>query len=100
MHIIRYAGGRDSGQFGFGEAASSYYGLGNSLTGIDTLDLFRLPNAHGYAQVSDSGAPIRKVNDDPVNRSRREESLIGACEAFDAMIQACSDRFGSRTADE
>jgi hypothetical protein len=51
MHIIRYAGGRDSGQYGFGEGASSYYGLGNSLTGIDSLDLFRLPNVHGYAQV-------------------------------------------------
>jgi hypothetical protein len=100
MHIIRYAGGRDSGSFGFGNAPSSYYGKGNSLTGIAALDDYRLPNVHGYAQVSDVGAPILKLNDDAVNRDRQEESLVAACEEFDAMVQACRDRFGARTADE
>ena len=102
MHIIRYAGGRDSGSFGFGNAPSSYYGKGNSLTGIGALDDYRLPNPHSYshAQVSDVGAPILKLNDDSVNRDRQEESLVEACEEFDAIVQACRDRFASRTADE
>lgn len=51
MHVIRYAGGRDLGSYGFGQAASSYYGKGQNLTGIDDLDLFRVKNAYGYAQT-------------------------------------------------
>ena len=100
MHILRYAGGRDSGSFGFGVAASSFYGKGNSLTGVDTLDNFRLPNAYGYAQVADVGAPILKLNDDGENRDRQEASLKDAQSGFDAMVQACRDSFGGRTADE
>jgi len=100
MHILRYAGGRDSGSFGFGVHASSYYGKGNSLTGVDTLDNYRLANAHGYAQVADIGAPILKLNDDAENRLRQEASLEDAKNGFDAMVQACRDRFGDRTAAE
>merc|ERR1712084_20067 len=79
---------------------SSYYGKGNSLTGIDTLDNYRLPNVHGYAQVAEVGAPILKLNNDAENRTRQEEALVGACEEFDAMVQACRDRMGARVADE
>merc|ERR1712151_622707 len=100
MHIIRYAGGRDSGSFGFGSAPSSYYGKGNSLTGIAALDDYRLPNAHGYAQVAEVGAPILKLNNDAENRSRQEEALVAACEEFDAMVQACRDRMADRVAQE
>jgi hypothetical protein len=100
MHILRYAGGRDSGSFGFGNAPSSYYGKGNSLTGIDTLDNYRLPSTYGYAQVGEVGAPILKLNDDEENRDRQEASLEDAKLGFDAMVQACRDRFGDRTADE
>jgi len=98
MHVIRYAGGRDSGSFGFGNAGSSFYGKGNSLTGIPLLDDGRQPNAHGYAQVADVGAPILKLNDDPENRSRQEESLAEAKAGFDEMVAACRERFGERTA--
>jgi hypothetical protein len=49
MHVIRYGGGTDSLNTGFGLGASSYLGLGNSLTGVDELDNFRLPNPHNYA---------------------------------------------------
>lgn len=52
MHVLRYAGGRDLGSFGFGSGASSYYGKGNHLTGIDELDLYRESNSYGYAQVA------------------------------------------------
>ena len=51
MHVVRYAGGKDLGDFGFGNAASSYYGKGNSLTGIDELDLYTTSNARSFAQV-------------------------------------------------
>ena len=100
MHILRYAGGRDSGSFGFGIHASSFYGKGNSLTGVDILDNFRASNAYGYAQVADVGAPILKLNDDAENRDRQEASLQDARNGFDAMVQACRDRFGDRTAAE
>ena len=99
MHILRYAGGRDSGSFGFGNAPSSYYGKGNSLTGIGALDDYRLPS-FGLAQVSEIGARILKLNDDPENRDRQEASLEDAKNGFDAMIQACRDRFGQRNSDE
>jgi len=100
MHILRYAGGEDSGAYGFGNYGSSYYGKGNSLTGIDTLDHYRLPNSHGYAQVQDVGAPILKLNNDEENRGRQEESLENAKIDFDAMVQACRDEFGALVATE
>ena len=53
MHVLRYAGGYDVEQTGFGVGASSYYAGGNALTGVDELDNFRLGNPHGYAQVAD-----------------------------------------------
>ena len=51
-HVQRYAGGIDQQATGFGLGASTYYGKGDNLTGVDELDTFRLENPHGYAQVS------------------------------------------------
>ena len=53
MHVLRYAGGEDKGGLTFGYFSSSYHAKGNSLTGIDELDLYRIPNHFEYAQVSD-----------------------------------------------
>merc|ERR1712228_977607 len=89
-----------SGSFGFGNYPSSYYGKGNSLTGVDTLDNYRLPNAHGYAQVADVGAPVLKLNNDVENRGRQEESLTHAKSDFDAMIQGCRDDMAAFVAAE
>merc|ERR1711893_348101 len=50
MHVLRYAGGYDVDQTGFGKGASSFHSVGNFLTGVSELDDFRLPNPHGYAQ--------------------------------------------------
>ena len=52
-HVLKYGGGPSNTGFGLG--ASSYLGLGNSLTGIAALDSIMLPTAHTntYAQVSD-----------------------------------------------
>lgn len=46
MHVLQYAGGADRGPFGFGAAASSFYGKGNGLTGVDELDLFRVDGSN------------------------------------------------------
>jgi len=97
MHVLRYAGGRDSGTYGFGQAGSSFYGKGNSLTGIDTLDNFRAPNAHGYAQVSEVGSPIYKLNDDAENRARQEEALLAAKSGFEDMVAACRIEFAQKS---
>merc|ERR1712228_629840 len=77
-----------------------YYGKGNSLTGVDTLDNYRLPNAHGYAQVADVGAPVLKLHGDVENRGRQEESLTHAKSDFDAMIQGCRDDMAAFVAAE
>jgi hypothetical protein len=98
MHIMRYAGGRDSGSYGFGIFGSSFYGKGNSLTGIDNLDNYRLENAHGYAQTQDIGAPVLKLNNDETNRERQEESFDEARYAFDTMIQNSRDYFADYVA--
>jgi len=98
MHILRYAGGRDLGSFGFGFYPSSFYGKGNSLTGVDTLDLFRLPNTHGYAQV-ESG-PKGHINSDDEQTAKAEAALAAAKEEFAAMIAACRADFGAIVADE
>jgi hypothetical protein len=102
MHILRYAGGRDSGSFGFGNFGSSYYGKGNSLTGLDTLDNYRLPESrsHGYAQVQDIGTPVKKLNNDPENRDRQEDALNEARIAFDTMVQNSRDDFADYVANE
>ena len=98
IHVLRYAGGEDLGAFGFGNFASSYYGKGNSLTGIDELDSFRLPNSHGYAQVADE--PKGHINNDD-SQTAKLEILLGEAKAeFDAMLQACRDEFGALVAGE
>lgn len=56
MHVLRYAGGKDLGGYSFGHYASSYYGKGNALTGIDELDEYRHENSFDYAQVQDKDA--------------------------------------------
>lgn len=81
MHVLQYAGGKDNGPFGFGHAASSYYGKGNSLTGVDELDLFRVDGEYqGYAQVS-SGPDAHHAN--------LEQALDDAKAGFDDAIEAC-----------
>ena len=98
MHILRYAGGADLGSFGFGFYPSSFYGKGNSLTGVDTLDLFRLPNTHGYAQV-ESG-PKGHINNDDDQSAKAEAALAAAKEEFADMIAACRADFGATVAAE
>jgi hypothetical protein len=81
MHVLQYAGGADNGPLGFGAAASSYYGKGNSLTGVDELDLFRVDtNGYGYAQVS-SGPDA--------HHDLLEQGLEDAKTSFDDAIAAC-----------
>ena len=98
MHVIRYAGGKDRGSFGFGNYASSYYGKGNALTGVDELDLWRVPNGQGYAQVSsvDHEEPWyqnNSINSDDEQLEKVKDMLKDAKEDFDAMVQACKDDF-------
>jgi hypothetical protein len=93
MHVLRYAGGRDLGSFGFGSAASSYYGKGNHLTGIDELDLYRESNYHGYAQI----------DVDPNTDDDHHENLVAALAdakvAFDDAMDACVEEFTNHTYD-
>ena len=93
MHVIRYAGGKDLGAFGFGQGASSFHGKGNSLTGIDELDLWRAPNRLGYAQVSD--VKQISINKDDHHHVKLQEMLADAKVGFDAMIQECRDDFAA-----
>jgi hypothetical protein len=86
MHVLQYAGGKDRGNFGFGLGASSYYGKGNALTGVDELDLYREPNYHGYAQTKD-------INSDDVHHADLVSALEGAKQDFDDAMQACIDEF-------
>jgi len=88
MHVLQYAGGKDNGPFGFGAAASSYYGKGNKLTGVDELDLFRVDgaNEYGYAQVS-SGPDAHHDN--------LEQALEDAKLSFDDTIAAAVADFGA-----
>lgn len=97
IHVIRYSGGRDLGSYGFGNAASSYYGKGQSLTGYDDLDLFRLDNAFGYAQAAN---PNGYSNDNDDHHVALHEMLEGAKNGFDDMIQACRDDFAGLVDDE
>jgi predicted DNA-binding protein YlxM (UPF0122 family) len=62
MHVLRYAGGKDLGGYSFGNFASSYYGKGNHLTGIQELDLYRVENKYGYAQVADPDAHAHDIH--------------------------------------
>ena len=99
LHVIRYAGGKDLGAFGFGQGASSFHGKGNSLTGIDELDLWRAPTRLGYAQVSDSHKKI-SINKDDEHHTKLQDMLADARAGFDAMVQACRDDFAAHVAAE
>ena len=97
MHVLRYGGGKDALNTGFGQGASSYLGLGNSLIGIDTLDNFRLPNPHGYtnlAQVSD------KINKNDDHFSKLQAQLNDSKAEFDTVIQKQRDDFAAIVAKE
>lgn len=97
LHVIRYAGGKDLGAFGFGQGASSFHGKGNSLTGIDELDLWRAPTRLGYAQVGDKKISINK---DDEHHTKLQEMLADARAGFDEMVQACRDDFAAHVAAE
>lgn len=93
MHVLRYGGGKDSLDTGFGKAASSYLGLGNSLTGIDTLDNFRLQNPHNYAQVSD------KINSQDEHFTKLQDMLSDSKAEFDTVIKTARDEFAAKIAE-
>ena len=98
LHVMRYGGGYDAQQTGFGEGASSYYGRGNALTGVDELDNFRLPNPHGYAQVADVHSDeledqlqfARDAVAEVVSNARAEGRDIA--DAYKATVRAEADR--------
>ena len=80
MHVLRYAGGYDVEQTGFGKGASSFHSVGNYLTSHAELDDFRLPNPHGYAQVSD------KINTNDDHHDKLESMLRDSVAEFDTII--------------
>jgi hypothetical protein len=92
MHVLRYAGGYDVEQTGFGKGASSFHSTGNYLTGVSELDDFRLPNLAGYAQVQD------KENGDDVHDDTLEAMLLDSCTQFDAVIADARAAFHARVA--
>lgn len=94
MHVLRYAGGYDVEQTGFGKGASSFHSTGNYLTGVSTLDDFRLPNRAGYAQVSDK----INVNDD--HHTKLEEMFAGAVAEADLIVATARAEFADRVAQD
>ena len=92
MHVLRYAGGYDVEQTGFGKGASSFHTTGNYLTGVSELDDFRLPNLAGYAQVQD------KENGDDTHDDTLEALLLDSCTQFDAVIAAARAAMADRVA--
>jgi hypothetical protein len=80
MHVLRYSGGYDVDQTGFGKGASSFHSVGNYLTGVAELDDFRLPNPHGYAQVAD------KENSNDDHSDKLGAMLEASVAEFDATI--------------
>ena len=94
MHVLRYAGGYDVEQTGFGKGASSFHSTGNYLTGVSTLDDFRLPNLAGYAQVSEK----INVNDD--HHTKLEEMFAGAVAEADLIVATARQEFADRVAQD
>ena len=92
MHVLRYGGGYDVDQTGFGKGASSFHTPGNYLTGVTDLDDFRLPNPHGYAQVSDKLVSIKANSNDP-HADKLRDMLEAAVAEFDAVIADARDEF-------
>jgi len=101
LHVLRFAGGYDVEQTGFGVGASSYYGNGNALTGVDELDNFRLGNPHGYAQVADKHSDDLEVALDAardgvaqVVADARVEAAEGVAAAQETMRAEGARRLG------
>ena len=94
MHVLRYSGGYDVDQTGFGKGASGFHSTGNYLTGVAELDDFRLPNPHGYAQVAD------KENSNDDHSDKLGAMLEGSVAEFDAMIAAARAEFADRVAQD
>merc|ERR1712127_545181 len=92
MHVLRYGGGYDVEQTGFGKGASSFHSVGNYLTGVATLDDFRLPNPHGYAQVAD------KENSNDDHSDKLGAMLEASVAEFDATIADARAEFHARVA--
>jgi hypothetical protein len=90
MHVLRYSGGYDVQQTGFGKGASSFHIPGNYLTGVAELDDFRLPNPHGYAQVAD------KENSNDDHSDKLGAMLEGALAEFDHTIAEARAAFHAR----
>ena len=94
MHVLRYGGGYDVEQTGFGKGASSFHSTGNYLTGVSTLDDFRLPNLAGYAQVSEK----INVNDD--HHTKLEEMFAGAVAEADLIVANARAEFAGRVSQD
>ena len=94
MHVLRYGGGYDVEQTGFGKGASSFHSTGNYLTGVSTLDDFRLPNLAGYAQVSEK----INVNDD--HHTKLEEMFAGAVAEADLIVANARAEFARRVSQD
>ena len=106
MHVLRYAGGEDKGGIGFGHFASSYHGKGNALTGIDELDLYRLPTDFGYAQIAaqaEEPTPsygLQGPAEEGHAGADLVQMLVDAKQGFDDMIVACREDFADLVATE
>jgi ABC-type transporter Mla subunit MlaD len=100
MHVLQYAGGADRGPFGFGAAASSFYGKGNQLTGVDELDLFRVEgsNQYGYAQVANE--ELASPGDIDAHHATLKSNLDSAKAGFDEAIAACIADFEAHATSE
>ena len=94
MHVLRYSGGYDVQQTGFGKGASSFHTPGNYLTGVAELDDFRLPNPHGYAQVAD------KENSNDDHSDKLGAMLEGALAEFDQVIADARAEMAARVAQD
>ena len=94
LHVLRYGGGYDVEQTGFGKGASSFHSTGNYLTGVSTLDDFRLPNRAGYAQVSEK----INVNDD--HHTKLEEMFAGAVAEADSIVATARQEFAGRVSQD
>jgi len=94
MHVLRYSGGYDVQQTGFGKGASSFHTPGNYLTGVAELDDFRLPNPHGYAQVAD------KENSNDDHSDKLGAMLEGSLADFDRVISLARQEFFHRVSED
>ena len=94
MHVLRYGGGYDVDQTGFGKGASSFHSVGNYLTGVAELDDFRLPNPHGYAQVAD------KINTNDDHHDKLEDMLLASVAEFDQIIADARAEMAARVAQD